>query len=339
MNKKYNRLSAVERLTIHEMRRSGSGVSEIAKSVRRPKGTVSKELKRHAKLHGKVWLKMSGAERARFSDQQARRNAKRRGRKKKLENEELKNFVLRKLTMSHWSPEAIAARSRLEGMCTTVCAKTIYSWIKKDRTECTEFLRHRGKPYRQRICHRRGKFRQAVPKKRSIDERPIEVSKKEEIGHFEVDTIVSCRAGKGGVLALRERVTRQRQYAIVPNLKAETILPILRALLLLWPAEFIKTLTFDNGSEFSISEMIKLEAFFPLLKIFYTDPYSAWQKGSVENGNGEVRWYHPKGTDFSLLPPEVLRNNITLLNNRPMKCHDWKTSQELFDQLLLKNVA
>jgi IS30 family transposase len=144
---------------------------------------------------------------------------------------------------------------------------------------------------------------------------------------------VSCKNGKGGVLALRERVTRQRQYAIIPDLKAATVLPVLRAMLLAWPEAYRKSLTFDNGSEFCTSEMSKLEGFFPGLSIYYTDAYAAWQKGAVENSNEELRWYFPKGTDFAKVSPHHLRNEIARLNRKPMKCNGWKSSQELFDKL------
>ena len=86
-------------------------------------------------------------------------------------------------------------------------------------------------------------------------------------------------------MELRERATLHRQYAIIPNLKAQTVLPIIRALLLQWKPEYRKTVTFDNGSEFCSTEMSKLESYFLGLKIFYTNPYCAWQKGSVENSN------------------------------------------------------
>jgi len=162
----------------------------------------------------------------------------------------------------------------------------------------------------------------------------MEVFEKREIGHFEVDTVVSCKGGKGGVLALRERVTRQRQYAIIADLKAETVLPVLRAMLLQWPCKYRKTAPLDNGSEFSTTEMVKLESFFPGLKIYYTDPYAAWQKGSVENSNAEVRWYYPKGTDFSKVSKDEIRKNVAKINRKPMKCNGWSSSQEMFDKLV-----
>ena len=333
MNNKYKRLTAAERLTIHEMRVGGSAVSAIARAVGRPKGTVSKERHRHCNYHGKVWWRMKGSERARFAEEQTRRNAKRRGRRRKMSNPELQEFVLSRLTTDHFSPEAIAAKSAERFGKQGVCAKTLYTWLKRDRTECIEYLRRRGTPYRQRTSHRRGRFHKGAPTKRSISERPTEVEYKVDIGHFEVDTVVSCKAGTGGVLGLRERVTRQRHYVVIPDLKAIAVLPVLRAMLLALPAAWLKTLTFDNGVEFCTTEMSKLEEAFPGLRIYYTDSYSSWQKGSIENANGELRWYYPKGTDFAKVSPAELKGVVARLNNKPMKCHGWRSSQEVMQSL------
>lgn len=331
--KKYNRLSAGERLTIHSMRKHGEKISKIAKWVGRSAGTISKELSRHRHDHGQTWIRMSGAERARFAENRARRNASRRGRKRKLSDEKLKAFVLTKLSNEHWSPEAIAERSKLQGLSVTACARTIYTWIKTEHRECIEYLRRRGEPRRQRVGHRRGKFRSGAPAKRCASERSIEALERKEHGHFEADLVVSCKHGSGAVLALRERVFRQRQYVFIPDLRAATVLAALRALLMFWPAGFVKSVTFDNGSEFSTTEMIKLETYFFGLQTYYTHAYSAWEKGSVENSNGELRWYYPKGTNFAEVDPQELRNNVARLNRKPMKCHGWYSAQEMVDKL------
>lgn len=329
----YKRLSAGERLTIHEMRRAGETISAIARATNRSAGTISKELNRHRQDQGKRWLRMSGAERAEFAGQRAKRNASRRGRKRSFSNEKLRDFVFEKLSIDNWSPEAIAGRLKLDGVLETVCASTIYNYLQTERGDWIEFLRRRGVPRRKRVCHRRSKFRQAAPSKRSCFERPAAALNREEVGHFEVDTVVSCRGGKGGVLAVRERLTRHREYMIIPDLKAATVLAALRALLMRWPPNYVKSLTFDNGSEFCTTEMMKLETFFKELTIYYTDPYAAWQKGAVENSNGELRWYYPKGTDFSTISQKEMQDTITKLNRKPMKCHGWRSSQELFNKL------
>ena len=47
----------------------------------------------------------------------------------------------------------------------------------------------------------------------------------------------------------------------------------------------IKTLTVDNGPEFSGHEELSERTG---IEVYFADPYSSWQRGSNENGNGEV---------------------------------------------------
>ncbi len=58
------------------------------------------------------------------------------------------------------------------------------------------------------------------------------------------------------------------------------------------------TLTVDNGKEFANHESVaqKLQ-----IKVYFADPYSAWQRGLNENTNGLIRQYVPKGSDIRSL--------------------------------------
>jgi IS30 family transposase len=114
----------------------------------------------------------------------------------------------------------------------------------------------------------------------------------------------------------------------MPNLEAETTVGHLRAILKELPSDLRKSITFDNGSEFALSELIQLETDFPGLKIYYCDPYKSWQKGTVENSHRGFRWHFPKGTDFADVFPEQIRRVEEKLNRRPMKCHGYKTALE-----------
>ena len=63
-----------------------------------------------------------------------------------------------------------------------------------------------------------------------------------------------------------------------------------------------KSITFDNGSEFSAAEELERSAVnktIPRTKVYFCHPYSSWERGSNENANSMIRRRHPKGTDFS----------------------------------------
>ena len=67
--------------------------------------------------------------------------------------------------------------------------------------------------------------------------------------------------------------------------------------------------------------------------MYFTDPYSSWQKGAIEHFNARLRRYLPKGTDFTTLTEEDLNDIVEAINNQPLKVLGWLTPQEVFNQL------
>ena len=47
------------------------------------------------------------------------------------------------------------------------------------------------------------------------------------------------------------------------------------------------------------------------------------------SGDGLVRWYFPKGTDFGKITDEQMARVESLINNRPRKCLGYKTPLEI----------
>ena len=90
-----------------------------------------------------------------------------------------------------------------------------------------------------------------------------------------------------------------------------------------------QTLTVDNGKEFY--QFKELEAKTGL-KVYFADPYSAWQRGTNENTNGLLRHYFPKGIDFQAVSEEDLDLTVKKVNHRPRKCLNYLTPQEVFYQ-------
>lgn len=95
-----------------------------------------------------------------------------------------------------------------------------------------------------------------------------------------------------------------------------------------YPQGVFQTATTDRGKEFTCYS--DLEAIHDV-KIYFADPYSSWQRGSNENGNGLLREFFPKkGHDFAEVTDEQLAHAIRLINNRPRKCLSWKSAHEAF---------
>jgi transposase, IS30 family len=88
-----------------------------------------------------------------------------------------------------------------------------------------------------------------------------------------------------------------------------------------------KTLTLDNGKEFSQFKMLETNTG---LEVYFADPYAAWQRGTNENTNGLLRQYLPKGTDIREMSEEYLAIVVKKLNYRPRKCLNYLTPHEVF---------
>jgi IS30 family transposase len=146
--------------------------------------------------------------------------------------------------------------------------------------------------------------------------------------------VCSGKNGTGGLLSIRDRKTRKHFYMRIRNLQSKQVLGCLRVFFLQLPPHLRKSLTLDNGSEFAYSEMKKLEQYFKELKVYYCDAYQSWQKGTVEQGHRKLRWYFPKGTDFSTVSFAEIKRVENLINNKPAKCLGYRKPADVFEQSL-----
>ncbi|CAB5161414.1 Putative transposase IS (ACLAME 657) [Olavius algarvensis associated proteobacterium Delta 3] len=75
------------------------------------------------------------------------------------------------------------------------------------------------------------------------------------------------------------------------------------------------------------------------LKVFFADPYSAWQRGANENTNKLLRQYFPKGINFKKFSDQDLALKVSMLNHRPRKCLAYQTPHEVFYKEVLGALA
>ena len=85
----------------------------------------------------------------------------------------------------------------------------------------------------------------------------------------------------------------------------------------------------DNGKEFSQFKELEERTG---LKVYFADPYAAWQRGTNENTNCLLRFYFPKGTNLQTVTEEELNLIVEKVNHRPRKCLNYQTPHELFFQ-------
>lgn len=324
------RISLGVRQSIWEYREKGRGIREIGRLLGLCVSIVSREVRRNdvgKHLRGEL----SGLEVGKLAHERARRRLleRRRGKRKRRARTKIYEHLAKKLS-EKWSPEAIARKWGEFFPGEKIGVSTIYRMIKREWSELKKYLPEGGKARRSRVMDRRGKVQRGAEAKRHVSERPEPANNREDIGHLEVDCVVSKRGSKASVVSIIDRKGRNRWYLGVENLEAATVRRTLVGFLHTLPSYQRSTITFDRGSEFAEWPMI--ERIFPDTKMYFCTAYSPHEKGSVERSNRDLRRFFPKGTDFAKVTPKELKEAETILNNRPMKCLNWLTPNQFFER-------
>lgn len=326
----YEHLSEKERETIGQMVFAGQSFSEIARVLGRHKSTISREWRRNRVESGR-----SGGRRYRYYAGEASVKARHRRKHSKqllpkvLDHRPLLKYVLRGLK-KRWSPEQIAGRIRLDFQdddSMRVSHETIYCWLREDKRQGGDTYRF----LRQAKRFRRKKYgsslkRYRIQNQTSIDQRPKVVEKRKRLGDWEGDTMQGMDR-QTGLLTLVDRKSRFLLAAKVPGKYSKDVIGSLIGKLKKLPSSLRKTVTLDNGTEFTYFEWIEDRLG---TKVYFAHPYSSWERGTNENTNGLLRQYFSRKTDFKQISAQQLASSVKQINNRPRKCLNWRTPQEAF---------
>jgi IS30 family transposase len=313
----YKHLSLADRHYIEVERKMGSSFSKIADALGRSPSSISREVKRNTGLRG-------------YRHKQADRMAKERHRNKpkavKMTGEI--RCLIDICLKAYWSPEQIAGRFKTMDLISLHHEK-IYQYILADKRRggtLYTYLRHQNKTYRKRYGSAHN--RTGIPNRRDIDQRPAEADNRTHIGHWEADTMIGSQH-QGAIVTLDERKSRLRLAAPLKRKKAASVAEAIHALLA--PVkDFVKTITFDNGKEFTLHETIAKTIG---CETFFAKPYHSWERGQNENANGLLRQFFPKNMKLSNITTEEVLSAVDNLNNRPRKCLGYRTPYEVFESL------
>lgn len=320
MEKQYNQLSLEERDKITVMKSEGKGISEIARVLGRNKATISRELRRNSSSEYKLYL----SHRAQGRAEQRKKEASVRPR---LKNNQIMYYVRNKLAEG-WSPEQISGRIKKEHAGLSISHEAIYQYIydtkTTDRTELIYCLRRAHRKRKAKGIGRKTK-KTKIPNRIPIEARPASVESRQQFGHWEGDSLVSRKS----TVSLNSLVERKSRLLILTKLKRKSADETSKAVVKRlngFPKKSRRTLTMDNGTENSGHQKITSAIG---IKCYFAQPYASWQRGTNENTNGLIRWYLPKGTDFSNVSNERIAQIESLINNRPRKCLGFKTPIEV----------
>lgn len=239
----------------------------------------------------------------------------------------LKGSLLRTvvtLLKKHYSPEQIAGS--LEQKDTTIAASTIYRYIAERAPHLKKYLRSQKGKYRRKYGTKVREKARELAKKRRIDERPKVVERRGRIGDFEGDTMLG-RDKRVRIVTLVDRRSGYLIAYLLPTHSAVLLTKLAVQRLKKIPKEKRRTLTLDNGTEFSDWERLEKESG---MTIYFAYPYHSWERGTNENTNGLLRQYFPKSMDFNVITDKELAEVVKRLNERPRKRLKFKNPRHVF---------
>ncbi len=326
------RLTQYDREKIEYYLRCKLSIRQIASIIHKHHTVISREIKRHT---GQFFPYS-----ANVAQKAAQRKSRLTNRFKLDKDRRLRSYVEQKLK-AKWSPEQIAGRLKTKPLIglsnSTVSHESIYRYIYANNSD-GQYLYHylrKAHPKRKKWYSRTTQYKIVIPDRTSIHNRESIINNRKRFGDWESDS-VTCKHHQ----AISVQLERQSKLVRISKLNnhsaEETSQAISRHIELSNNLNLWKSMTFDNGSE--NTKHIHIRDNYEV-NTYFCDPYSSWQKGSIENINGLIRQYLSRQTDLSKLSNDDIYTIQESLNNRPRKTLHYLTPNEILEQEIIKSGA
>ena len=262
-------------------------------------------------------------------------NLKAKGQDLKIGNDyELAEYIEHRIVKGKLSPLAVIGEIKAKQLKfnTSICVGTLYNYIQKEVFE-TLTLKHL--PMKERKKKNKKVVIKRKPRGTSIEDRPKEIYERKTFGHWEMDCV--CGPTLPTLLVLTERLTRKEIIFKMPNQKMESVHICMNKLEHKFGKRFkeiFKSITVDNGSEFSDYETLEKSMFgkrAKRTKVYYCHPYCSCERGTNERINREIRRLIPKGTDLSKYTDKDILEVEKWVNEYPRQVLNFNTSNDLFN--------
>ncbi len=317
MPKRYKHFDHKERTLIYWWRKENLSQREMARRLRRSHASISRELRRNLWCGQRYFPR--GAQ-ILYDDRMQQR-----AQRYRLKSQPVRDYVHQKLHIG-WTPEVIAGRLKQQGELPYACQESIYQYIyglAKHLIGCLP--RHHPTRKPKRPYQKTG---EQIKNRTSVGLRPLAATTRKKCGHWEADMIVAGDRTHG-LNVLVDRKSRLTHISFLKTKTAAATKKVILRRLKTYPRSLTQTMTYDNGSENTLHEELN-EALGTAS--FFCAPYHSWEKGSVEQVNGLIRRFFPKGTNFHELGHGEINRVEKLLNNRPRKCLHYRTPYEVFQE-------
>lgn len=350
----YTQISPEERQNIYLLKKDWKKPAEIARILWRDPSTIGREIARNStvlsrNLNG---LKEKKPEHYHYLPDTAQDKSEKR-RKEVNWRSPLKRPEIFEYTIEHlkkwWSPDIIAGNLKLlypKDSSMHISHECIYQfiytklwhelweiWSDEKQYWLKQYLLRSHKRRRKKTGRSLNKMSK-IPNRIDISQRKLDhpfCEIRDEFGHFEWDSILSVRSTYS---ALRTELERKSRFLFVRRISRKTAEYTRDATISIYsslPAWLVKSITWDNGTEHTLHEQVTERLSIP---IYFAEPYKSWQRGSNEHGNGMLRRFFPKGTNFDEVSDEQIQKVVDYINNRPRKILGYKTPKQAFDSYL-----
>ena len=308
----YTHFTLNERKYLQKLLEEGESIRGIARALGRSPSSVSREIKRNKSKKGyHHW---------RADNLSVIRKRYRHHRQALEENSFEWKYIVKRLQL-FWSPEAIVGRFEREYGRKPCAVSTIYRYIYQSKfpdIRREKHLRRRGKKR-----HKKDANYNTIHPDRIIPQWPDDIKNRTRIGDWEGDTVHGS-PGKGLIATSVDRKTKFLLTHLLSSKKADETREALAEMHKNVP---VKSLSLDNGSEFAEFRELENQIGAP---IYFAEPHKPWQRGTNENTNDILRFFFPKGCDFTSVSPDYLAFVTLLINTRPRKCLNWLSPFEAF---------
>ena len=313
-------------------------IKQLAAALGRHERSIRRELKRGPVTLQKSDLSEYETYSADISDRKARRNLEAKGPDLKLGADYTFVQDAKKLLEAKYSPDAIIMYYEKYGWPTDtrVSTKTLYRYIYEGLLGDAERYLIRGKRRREKGSKGHRRHSRAKSAMKSISTRPENINDREDFGHWEVDSVEGGKGkGKATLMTLMERSGRTM---LMRKLRDGTSGSMVKELDKLERElgskrfrEIFKSITCDNGSEFMDSDNMERSCLVAGKRttLYYAHPFSSWERGSNENGNGILRRFIPKGCDIGCYSKKEIREIQDWMNNYPRRILGGKSANEV----------
>lgn len=327
--KKYRHLRLEEREKFFLWKEQGVSLRQIGRRLGRHHTTFSREPKRNSKgMRGGEYIPCHAQKK---TDKRALKQRK----KAPLKCPLIFLYVRKYLRPPYgWSPEVIAGTLPITHPGYSIVHETIYQYIYARRVKSRgmhleQYLTlKRKKRMKQngRSVHRISKIPEAV----SIDLRPKAVERRKQPGHWETDNVIGKQTDTSALSVTVERATRITLVNKLRDRTAGTKTVAIVTRLEKFSKQLKRTITADNGAENTNHKEITSSTG---MQVYFCHPYHSWEKGTVENMNGRIRRFIPKGVSIDNISEEYIAALEYKLNSTPRKCLQYKTPYEMMRKL------